>query len=152
MSKSAKLGKLGEFPVDQPPPSVAVPAGRPVQVVPGEIPAPVREKFQWVVDLPYSAVFVRTVPNIGIAPVRLDVPLSGRVLVAIQNLGNNGLWVSFGKAGAGLTTGRGIFLAGSAIPGAHLGGMQAWPLRDTIEVWGLADVGATDAVVIECGV
>jgi len=154
MSKQFK--GLGDYKMEQ---REAVPSARqqagvpiPVQVIPGKAPPEMAEKFSWILDLPYGNVFVRPYP--GITPalaVRIDMPVSGRVMVYIQNIGNNGLWLGFGKSGLGIAVNMGVFLPGSPVPGAHLGGIQAWPLKDTVEIWGRADVpGNTDIIIVEC--
>jgi hypothetical protein len=145
---------LGDFRFELPEvvPSARERAERSIQVVPGEVPAAVREKFSWVLDLPYSNITLRSFPVVTPATVvRLDGPLPKRVAVYIQNTGDNGLWVGLGKMGSAVAANAGIFIAGSPIPGAHLGGIQMWPLRDYIEIYAIADVANTSVIVVECG-
>lgn len=110
------------------------------------------DKMTWglVGNKPYTWAITRTVPLIvGAAPLRLDTGRGNRIDIVLQNIGDREFWFDFTREA---TPGVGIFVPGSPVAGAHLGGVWSASLGDSIALWAVADpAGNTTVVVAEFG-
>lgn len=112
-------------------------------------------KPRWVMNMPWKRIVWRTVIGIApapAAPVRLETGLGGRAIVMIHVIGDNGIWIGFGQgADQRVAVNNGEFIPGSPVAGAFMGGTWAMGLEQTVYVFGIANVAATDVTIIEAG-
>lgn len=113
------------------------------------VPAGGLDAVPWslIAHKPYKRAIIRVV-SLSTTPRRLDTGLGQRIVVAIHNLGDNGLWINFVR---NVAQNNGEFIPGSPTPGARLGGFWSEYLSDEIEVWGVSDTGTIQVAVSEFG-
>lgn len=103
--------------------------------------------WQLVAMKPYKRAIIRVV-QVSTTPLRLDTGLGQRIVVAIHNLGDNGLWINFTRS---VAQDKGEFIPGSPTAGARLGGFWSEYLSSEVEIWGVSDSGTISVAVSEFG-